>query len=294
VDVASCARFRFRGTVRGVNYEEIRIDDDDHVRLVTLDRPKRRNAMSWQMLAELADAMADADADDDVRVVVITGAPPAFCAGTDMTADGHSWQAPTEQEEPRRELQPHEVRKPVIAAINGHAIGVGLTYPLQCDVRFVATDAKLSFAFTRRGVAPELGSHFLLPRVVGFSHAADLLISGRTFDGSYAAAIGLASQALPADAVLPSALEYAHDIARDCSPTSCAIVKELLWAALDLDQAEVRRIELALFGWIGTRNDAVEGVMSWSERRAPHWTGAPSERPDWWQSRLPNPETNVP
>ena len=181
--------------------------------------------MSWRMLAELGDAMAAADKDDDVRVVVITGAPPAFCAGTDMTADGHAWQAPTDRENLRRELQPHEVRKPMIAAINGHAIGVGLTYPLQCDVRFVATDAKLSFAFTRRGVAPELGSHFLLPRIVGFSHAADLLISGRTFDGSHAAAIGLASQALPADAVLTSALEYAHDIARNCSPTSCAIGK---------------------------------------------------------------------
>src|SRR5262245_58271600 len=267
-----------------MQYEEIRVDDvDEWVRLVTLDRPARRNAMSWRMLAELADAMATADEDDDVRVVVITGAPPAFCAGTDMTADGHAWQAPTDGN-PRREFQPHEVRKPVIAAINGHAIGVGLTYPLQCDVRFVATDAKLSFAFTRRGVAPELGSHFLLPRIVGFSHAADLLISGRTFDGAHAAAIGLASRALPADDVLPAALEYAHDIARECSPTSCAIVKELLWSALDLDHAEVRRIELAVFGWISSRDDAREGVMSWNERRAPRWTGAPSERPGWWHS----------
>jgi enoyl-CoA hydratase/carnithine racemase len=266
-----------------VDYEEIRIDDDDHVRLVTLDRPARRNAMSWRMLAELADAMAAADEDDDVRVVVITGAPPAFCAGTDMNADGHAWQAPTDGN-PRREFQPHEVRKPVIAAINGHAIGIGLTYPLQCDIRFVATDAKLSFAFTRRGVAPELGSHFLLPRIVGFSHAADLLISGRTFDGAHAAAIGLASQALPADDVLKTALEYAHDIARECSPTSCAIVKELLWSSLDLEQDEVRRIELKLFAWIGSRDDAREGVLSWSERRAPRWTGAPSERPEWWRS----------
>src|SRR5215831_11737057 len=115
--------------------------------------------MSWRMLAELADAMAVADEDDEVRVVVLTGAPPAFCAGTDMAADGHAWQAPSGTSR-RTDFQPNEVRKPVIAAINGHAIGVGLTYPLQCDVRFVASDAKLSFAFTRRGVAPELGSHF--------------------------------------------------------------------------------------------------------------------------------------
>lgn len=265
----------------GVQYEEIRVEDDDHVRLITLDRPARRNAMSWRMLAELADAMAGADEEDDVSVVVLTGAPPAFCAGTDMTADGHTWQAPAEAAgRPGRE--PNDVRKPVIAAMNGHAIGVGLTYPLQCDVRFVAADAKLSFAFTRRGVAPELGSHFLLPRIVGFSHASDLLISGRTFSGEDAAAIGLASRALPADEVLPAALEYAHDVARECSPTSCAIVKELLWSALDVDQAEIRRVELALFGWIGGRDDAREGVTSWSERRPPRWTGLPSDRPSWW------------
>src|SRR5262245_63088388 len=186
-----------------MQYEEIRVDDvDDGVRLITLDRPARRNAMSWRMLDELADAMALADEDDRVRVVVMTGAPPAFCAGTDMSADGHAWQAPAEApSRPRR--QPNEVRKPVLAAINGHAIGVGLTYPLQCDVRFVAADAKLAFAFTRRGVAPELGSHFLLPRIVGFSHASDLLISGRTFSGEHAASIGLAARALPAGEAPP-------------------------------------------------------------------------------------------
>ncbi|HVJ96679.1 MAG TPA: enoyl-CoA hydratase-related protein [Acidimicrobiia bacterium] len=234
-----------------MDYEAIRIEDDNHVRVITLDRPERRNAMSWRMLGELAHAMAAADEDDDVRVVVLTGAPPALCAGTDMSADGH-------------------------------AIGVGLTYPLQCDVRFVAADAKLSFAFTRRGVAPELGSHFTLPRIVGFSNAADLLLSGRTFSGTEAAEMGLASRALPADEVLPAALDYAQEMARECSPTSCAIVKELLWSALDLDQAETRRIELALFGWIGKREDAAEGVASWAERRPPRWSGLPSERPRWW------------
>ena len=264
-----------------MDYEAIRIEDDNHVRVMTLDRPERRNAMSWRMLGELADAMAAADEDDDVRVVVLTGAPPAFCAGTDMSADGHAWKAPVESSA-RADLQPNEVRKPVLAAINGHAIGVGLTYPLQCDVRFVAADAKLSFAFTRRGVAPELGSHFTLPRIVGFSNAADLLLSGRTFSGIEAAAMGLASRALPADEVLPAALDYAQEMARECSPTSCAIVKELLWSALDLDQAETRRIELAIFGWIGKRDDAREGVASWADRRAPNWSGLPSERPRWW------------
>ncbi len=264
-----------------MDYEEIRVDDDGPVRVITLDRPARRNAMSWRMIAELADALAAADADDTVRVAVVTGTPPAFCAGTDMSADGHAWQAPADARE-REGRQPHEVRKPVLAAITGHAIGVGLTYPLQCDVRFVAADAKLSFAFTRRGVAPELGSHFLLPRIVGFSNAADLLLSGRTFSGDDAAALGLASRALPASEVLPATLEYAHEMARECSPTSCAIVKELLWSALDLDQEQTRRIELALFGWIARRDDASEGVLSWSERRPARWSGSPADRPRWW------------
>ena len=272
-------------------YDEIRVEDDAHVRCITLDRPARRNAMSWRMLAELGDAMGAADGDDDVRVVVLTGAPPAFCAGTDMAAGHETWDAPTDEanetddadeSRPRRPRQPHEVAKPVLAAINGHAIGVGLTYPLLCDVRFVAADAKLSFAFTRRGVAPELGSHFLLPRIVGFSNAADLLLSGRTFSGEDAAALGIASRAMPAGEVLASTLEYAKEMARECSPTSCAIVKELLWSALDIDQAETRSRERRLFGWLAARDDAREGVAAWSGRRAPRWTGRPSDRPGWW------------
>jgi enoyl-CoA hydratase/carnithine racemase len=264
-----------------VTYDEIRVEDDGHVRVMTLDRPARRNAMSWQMHAELADAMAAADEDDEVRVVVLTGAPPAFCAGSDMSAGDHTWEPPAGS--PRRAgREPHQVRKPVLAAMNGHAIGMGLTYPLNCDVRFVAADAKLSFAFTRRGVAPELGSHFTLPRIVGFSRAADLLISGRTFSGEDAAAMGLASSAMPADDVLPYTLDYAQEIARECSPTACAIVKELLWSAIDRDQSDIRHTEEKLFVWLAQRDDSREGVRAWTEKRPPRWTGGPSDRPEWW------------
>ncbi len=264
-----------------VDYDDIRVEDQGHVRVVTIDRPARRNAMTWRTHAELSDAMALADEDDDVYVVVLTGAPPAFCAGSDMSAGDHTWQAPDDA--PRRVgREPHEVRKPVLAAINGHAIGVGLTYPLQCDVRIVAADAKLSFAFTRRGVAPELGSHFLLPRIVGFSNAADLLLSARTFSGEEAAALGLASRALPAGEVLPATLSYAHELATECSPTALAMVKQLLWSALDLDHGTTRRVEERLFAWLATRDDAREGVAAWAERRPPDWRGRPSDLPDWW------------
>jgi enoyl-CoA hydratase/carnithine racemase len=270
-----------------VNYEDIQVADDEHVRLITLDRPARRNAMTWRMHSELADAMAAADADDHVRVVVLTGGPPAFCAGMDMTVADQTWTAPADTPA-RVGLDPRQVRKPVLAAINGHAIGVGLTYPMQCDVRFVAADAKLAFVFTRRGVAPELGSHHLLPRVVGFSRAADLLLSGRTFSGEEAATIGLASSALPADEVLPATLAYAHELARDCSPTSIAIVKELLWAGLERDAADVRRLEESVFVWLSRQPDATEGVVAWSERRAPQWTGLPSARPPRWPGSTPS------
>ena len=264
-----------------MEYEDIRVADDEHVRVITLDRPARRNAMTWRMHSELADAMAGADGDDDVHVVVLTGAPPAFCAGMDMTVADQTWTAPAGTPA-RVGLEPRQVRKPVLAAINGHAIGVGLTYPMQCDVRFVAADAKLGFVFTRRGVAPELGSHHLLPRVVGFSRAADLLLSGRTFTGEEAASIGLASAALAAADVLPATLAYAHELATACSPTSTAIVKELLWAGLERDAAEVRRLEDSVFVWLSRQPDATEGVVAWSEWRAPQWSGLPSARPPHW------------
>ncbi len=263
-------------------YEQIRLRDVGPVRVITLDRAPQRNAMTWRMHVELADAMAGADADDDVRVVVLTGEPPAFCAGSDLSGGDHAWEAPSG--EPRRAgREPHEVRKPVVAAINGHAIGIGLTYPLQCDVRFVAADAKLAFAFTRRGVAPELGSHFVLPRVVGFSNAADLLISGRTFSGSDAAAMGLASRAFDAADVLPAALDYAHEIAEQCSPAAAAMVKELLWRSLDATHADVRRAELRMFDWLAAQPDSREGVAAWRERRPPRWASRSGDRPEWWK-----------
>jgi enoyl-CoA hydratase/carnithine racemase len=164
----------------------------------------------------------------------------------------------------------------VIAAINGHAIGVGLTFPLQCDVRFVAEDAKLSFAFVRRGVIPELASHVILPRVVGFSLAADLLLSGRTFSGREAAEIGLASRALPAEEVLSTAQEYARDLAVNCAPASVALSKRLLWEGVVDSVPAMRRKEERVFAWISRQPDAVEGVVSFVEKRPPRWQLRPS------------------
>jgi enoyl-CoA hydratase/carnithine racemase len=174
------------------------------------------------------------------------------------------------------------VRKPVIAAINGHAVGVGLTLAMQCDLRLVAGDAKLAFSFVRRGIIPELGSHSILPRVIGFSRAADLLLSGRTIRGEEAAELGLASEALPAEAVVPRAWEWARDVAVNAAPASVAIAKRLLWEGVTETAPETMAKEKPLLEWVGKQADAAEGVRSFLERRPPEWKLRPStDLPKW-------------
>lgn len=264
-----------------MDYEQILFAVEDGVATITLNRPERLNAFTGRMGLEWGDALARCDEDDAVRAVVITGAGKAFCAGADLSrgkdAFAGTGEAGRERPKPaRRALFPWQVRKPVVAAINGHAIGVGITFPLQCDVRYVAEDAKLCFAFVRRGVVPELGSHAILPRVVGLSRAADLLLSGRTFSGREAAELGLASRALPAAEVLPAALAFARDVAANTAPASVALSKRLLWEGL-VDPVEVvMHKEEAVFGWISGQPDAAEGVLSFVEKRPPRWKLSPS------------------
>ncbi len=271
-----------------MEYETIRFEVTDHVATVTLNRPAQMNAFVASMGDELGDAMVRCDEDDDVRAVVVTGAGRAFCAGADLNAGGSTFAPEVDSQtgatggDARRALEPWQIRKPVIAAINGHAIGVGITYALQCDIRFVAHDAKIAFAFVRRGVIPELASHVLLPRVVGFSRAADLLLSGRTILGTEAAELGLASKALPTEDVLPHARAYAHDLARNTAPVSVAIAKRLMWEGVASTVPEMHRREDSLFGLVGRQPDAVEGVMSFVEKREPAWRLSPTaDYPDW-------------
>jgi enoyl-CoA hydratase/carnithine racemase len=209
---------------------------------------------------------------------VITGAGRAFCAGADLSGGGDAFDSGDGQGDARREregtfadrLWPCHVRKPVIAAINGHAIGVGITLPMTCDVRFVAEDAKLQFAFVQRGVIPELGSHAIVPRVIGLSNAADLMLTGRIFRGREAAELGLASKALEAKEVLPAALEHARQDQAAAS-ASVAIAKRLLWEGAGMTATEMMRREAPLFAWSGSQPDAREGVVSFMEKRAPEW-----------------------
>ena len=261
------------------DFETLLFDVEDEVATITLNRPDRMNAYNPAMAADLDSAWARCDEDDGIRAVILTGAGRAFCAGADLGGGGSTFD---DRDNAARRAATHprtaiDVRKPVIAAINGHAIGVGITMTMHCDLRLVAEDAKLSFAFVRRGVIPELASHLIVPRVVGLSNAADLLLTGRTFTGREAAEIGLASRALPADQVVPAAREIARDIAINTAPVSVAISKRLLWDSLSSTVTETEKRETPLFAWAGRQQDAKEGVTAFLEKRDPDWQLRPSE-----------------
>ncbi len=262
--------------------------DRDGVATLTLNRPEALNAWNGRMALEVDRALRACDADDAVRAVVLTGAGRAFCAGADLARGGDSFgdgpasgsAGPARDEEAERgsfadAFWPFQMRKPVIAAINGHAIGVGITLPMTCDIRYVAEDAKIQFAFVRRGMLPELGSHSIVPKVIGLSRAADVLLTGRVLRGREAAELGLASRALPAAEVLPAALEHAREF-RLAAPASVALSKRLLWEGLGLTAREMMHRELPLFGWTTRQPDAREGIVSFLEKREPDWKLRPS------------------
>jgi enoyl-CoA hydratase/carnithine racemase len=276
-----------QATDAGEDSGSVRYEVSEGVATVTLDRPHRLNALTDSMVLATTDALLRADADDAVRVIVLTGAGRAFCAGADVSdPDSLSRPAPGSDRPPKVKpscVDPRSLRKVVIAAVNGPAVGYGLTLALQCDIRYVAEDAKLGFVFVRRGIVAELGTHWLLPRLVGASNAAELLYTGRIFSGAEAVRIGLASGYYPAEKVLPTALTTARMIATEAAPLSVAVSKDLLWRSLDTDRASSERREAALLLWVQQQPDAVEGVQAYLDRRAPRWQGQAADfSPDRW------------
>jgi enoyl-CoA hydratase/carnithine racemase len=254
-------------------YEDIAFELSTGVAIIRLNRPDQMNTFSGRMGVELADAYRRCDGDDDVRVVILTGAGQAFCAGADMSAgeDTFARQESAEFSAAGVEVPAFEVRKPVIAAMNGHAIGLGLTLALQCDLRIVAEEGKYGILQVRRGVMPDAYAHWTLPRLVGMERAADLLLTGRKLSGREAFEMGIASRCLPADQVLDAAVEMAREIAVNTAPLSVAITKRLLWESPNLTADEVGHRETELHHHLMGREDAIEGVMAWIERRAPKW-----------------------
>ncbi|WP_329126783.1 enoyl-CoA hydratase/isomerase family protein [Streptomyces sp. NBC_01465] len=259
---------------------EVRVEVDPvGVAVITLDGEERLNALSGAALRDLGAAYRRCDADDAVRAVVLTGAGRAFCAGADLSAQARSFDAPTGDFTASPVRPPAwRVRKLVIAAIQGHAIGIGLTIALQCDVRLVAEDAKLAVPQVRRGMIGDCQSHFTLRHAVGLAVAADLLLTGRTLTGQEAADRGIASRALPAADVLPTAMALAREVATEANPASVALSKRLLWADLDLDAVEHEET-LAHLVLLGT-DGAGEGAAAWRERRSPIWKGKAGDHTD--------------
>jgi enoyl-CoA hydratase/carnithine racemase len=283
-----------RGRRQLMDYEQITYEVTDRIATITLNRPERLNAYTPTMRRELAAAFRQCDADDAVRVVIVTGAGRGFCAGADLTegssafarADRERYQEQVRQER-AADVRPWEMTKPIIAAINGAAVGVGITMTLQWDIRIAAESAKIAFAFVRRGVMPEALSTWMLPRLIGVSRAAELLFSGRMLSAPEALEFGILSRVVPDATLVETARGLAAEIAHNAAPVSVAITKRLIWHNLletDLQRAE--DIETRLFWWTGTQPDAREGVRSFLEKRAPQWTMAPStDLPDFLPRR---------
>ncbi|MGA0878202.1 MAG: enoyl-CoA hydratase/isomerase family protein [Ilumatobacteraceae bacterium] len=259
--------------------------DDLGVMVARLNRPDRRNAFSAAMGGALSELYQRADVDDRIRVVVLTGTPPAFCAGADLSSGSEVFERRTESSFRACPVEPTawQIRKPVIAAVNGHAIGIGLTLALHCDIRVMALEAKYGVVQVRRGVMPDAYSHWTLPRLVGLATAADMLLTGRVFDGSEALRLGLASRAVANDQVLDTALELARDIAVNTAPLSVAFTKRLLWESFSSSAANIGEAETALHQLLMGSVDAREGVTAYLERRKPQWNLSPvSDWPNAW------------
>ncbi|MCV7282415.1 enoyl-CoA hydratase/isomerase family protein [Mycolicibacterium flavescens] len=256
----------------------ITVEQNGATALVWLDRPDRGNAFITAMQIELHRQLERLDADEAVRAIVVTGRGRHFSTGADMEPGGSNFAFDDEQHRrSRAELaarpRPWRLRTPVIGALNGSAVGIGLTFPLQWDIRIVNESAKYGFVFTRRGLIPEQNSLWLLPRLVGFGRAMDLMLTGRLFSGADAAEYGLAIEALPGDDVLPRALQIADEIAANTSAAAVGVTKQFAYELLgETDREAAFYREWEAFRWFGRQSDATEGVASFLDRRAPNFT----------------------
>jgi enoyl-CoA hydratase/carnithine racemase len=277
-------------------FETILYDQTDGVATITLNRPDRLNAVNTTVIHELVAAFDQADGDDGVRAVIVTGAGRAFCAGADLGGGGKTFAGGpgrSERPEDHRDggglvtLRIFDMKKPVIGAINGPAVGFGATFTLAMDVRLASSLAKIGFVFARRGVVPEAASTWFLTRLVGIAQAAEWTYTGRVFSAEEARAGGLVSRVVPPDALLPAARELAREIADNTSAVSVALIRQMLWRMLGADHPrEAHRLDSLGMWHTGRSADAHEGVTSFLEKRPPRFTGRPSkDMPPfypWW------------
>jgi enoyl-CoA hydratase/carnithine racemase len=279
-----------------MGFETLLYDVDGAVATITLNRPERLNAVNSTVIQELLAAFDRADADDGIRAVIVTGAGRAFSAGADLGGGSTTFgprEGRSERPEEHRDgggvvtLRIFELKKPVIAAINGAAVGFGITLTLAMDVRLASTAARIGFVFARRGVVPEACSTWFLPRLVGVAQAAEWAYTGRVFSADEALAGGLVSRVLPPEQLLPAARELAREIAENTSAVSVALIRQMLWRGGGGGRARAAHRRDSLGMWhTGRSADAHEGIASFLEKRAPRFTGRPSkDMPPfypWW------------
>ncbi len=281
-----------------MNFSTLRTETRDGVLTITLNRPDKLNALNPPMVRDFIAAIDEADSDDAVRVVIVTGEGRGFCAGADLSGGADTFSSgdgPASSSTPRDgggliTLRLFDCTKFLVAAINGPAVGVGATMTLPMDVRLASTRAKMGFVFTRRGIVPEACSSWFLPRVVGISQAMRWVASGRVFPAQEALEGGLVSEVLEPEALLPRALEIAREVVENTSAVSLALSRQMLWKMLGADHPmEAHKVDSRGIHFMGASADAREGVQSFLEKRSPRFELQVSrDMPDyypWWPER---------
>ena len=295
-----------------MSYETIAYEISDSILTITLNRPEKLNAFTAVMAHELIDAFDRADADDEVRAIIVTGAGRAFCAGADLSAGGATFDrmarrdrlalpkrpdgSPDLSDEAARDgggrvsLRIFSSLKPVIAAVNGPAVGVGVTMQLPMDIRIASQDARFGFVFARRGIVCEACSSWFLPRIVGISKALEWNFSGRVFSAEEALAGRLVNAVHPPAKLIPAARAIAREIADNTAPVSVALIRQMMWRMLGADDPmEAHKVDSRAILARGASADVREGVTAFLEKRAPRFSDRVSrEMPaffPWWQAR---------
>jgi enoyl-CoA hydratase/carnithine racemase len=285
-------------------FETILYDVEDGVATITMNRPDKLNAFTTQMMLDMIAAFDLTDADDAVRAVIVTGAGRGFCAGADLSAGASTFNYAQRGEAARDEAKVGDVYrdgggrltlrifdslKPVIAAVNGPAVGIGVTMQLAMDIRLASEAARFGFVFARRGIAPEAASSWFLPRLVGISKALEWCYSGRVFPASEALEGGLVRSVHAPDELLPAARAIAREIADNTAPVSVSLIRQMMWRNLGASHPmEAHRVDSRAIQSRGRSRDATEGVTSFLEKRAPVYPDRVSaDLPDIWPNWSP-------
>tara|TARA_B100000767_G_scaffold273993_2_gene305731 strand:- start:3898 stop:4704 length:807 start_codon:yes stop_codon:yes gene_type:complete len=253
--------------------------------LITLNRPEAMNTLTGEMLTDLGAAYLQCDRDDAVKVIVLTGSGKAFCAGADLSAGGNTFDSSERNDVNSCPLaiQAWELRKPIIAACNGHAVGVGLSIAAQCDIRVVANDSKYGFLQNRRGVVTDFGMTALLPKLVGMEAAFELLVRAPKLTGEELKTIGLASRSVSQGRVLEEAMSIAKDMIDNCSPLVMGMHKRLLWDNSDKSLADAISHESDGLNYSMRKPDALEGGVAFFEKRTAVWQATiNNDWPEFW------------